>query len=309
MKKTSIGGQALIEGLMMIGPDNSAIAIRKPDGEILVEKKLLPKKFMLQKIPIIRGAIGLFRQMVLGVKALLYSAEFVEIEGDENEEPSKIDKFLDRVFGDKLKDIAIYFSVIISLVFSVGLFILLPNFLADFMHFDEETQLGRIYLNLFEGLIRVALFFTYLALVSQLKDMKRVWEYHGAEHKTIHCYENGEALTVENIKKYSTKHPRCGTSFFFTVMIISILVFAFAGWYHPVINALVRIALIPFVAGIALEIIKFTGRSEIKFFQLLNVPGMAFQFFTTREPDDSQIEVAIAAFKGVQVEDKTADNW
>jgi len=309
IKKTSIGGQALIEGLLMIGPQNAAIAVRKPDGEIVVEKRDLPRKDILSKTPIVRGAVNLFRQMVLGIKALMYSAEFVDIEDEKDAKPSKVDEFINRILGDKFKEAAIYFSVIVSLAFSIGLFILLPNLLAGFLHFNKDTSVGVILYNLFEGLIRIVLFFGYIALVSKMKDIKRVWEYHGAEHKTIHCYEHGEELIVENVRKYTTKHPRCGTSFMFLVMIISILVFSFIGWHSVLINIISRLLLIPLVAGISYEILKFAGRSEWKVMSIINAPGLAFQMFTTREPDDSQIEVAIEAFRNVMVEDKKADEW
>jgi uncharacterized protein YqhQ len=309
MKKTNIGGQALIEGLMMIGPENAAIAIRKPDGEIIVEKRPLPPKTLANKIPIVRGAVALFRQMVLGVKALMYSAEFVELDDEKEAEPSKIDMFLEKLFGDKFKDIVIYFSVILSIFFSVGLFILLPNVLVRLLNFDKNSASGVILYNLFEGIVRVALFFGYLFLANLMKDIKRVWEYHGAEHKTIHCYEHEEELTVGNIKKYSTKHPRCGTSFMFLVMIISVLIFSFTGWHSLLINILMRILLIPVVAGISYEVLKFAGRSELKIMKIVNAPGLLFQFMTTKEPDESQIEVAIEAFNNVRVADKEADKW
>lgn len=295
MKKTTIGGQALLEGLLMIGPKYRATAIRKPDGEILVEKQKMKPKSKLSKIPIIRGAVNLFTQMYIGVKALMYSADFIDLEdGDKPYEPSKFEKFLDRKFGDKVTDIAIYFSVVLSIVFSVGLFILLPNFIAGFMPVENV-----IILNLIEGAIRVGLFIGYLAIVSLLKEMKRVWEYHGAEHKTIHCYEHGDEMTVENVRKYTTKHPRCGTSLFFTIMIISILIFAFTGWHNVFINAAIRILLVPVVAGVSLELIKFAIKRENWLFKIVTSPGLMFQTFTTREPDDSQIEVAIAAFMEV----------
>lgn len=305
MKKTSIGGQALLEGLLMIGPQYRATAIRKPDGEILVEKQLMKPKSKITKIPIIRGAVNLFTQMVIGVKALMYSADFIDLEdGDKQNEPSKFEKFLDRKFGDKVADIAIYFSVVLSILFSVGLFILLPNFIANFMPVKSV-----IILNLIEGAIRIALFIGYLALVSLLKEMKRVWEYHGAEHKTIHCYEHGDEMTVENVRKYTTKHPRCGTSLFFTIMIISILIFAFTGWHNVFINALIRIILVPVVAGVSLEIIKFAVKHENWLFKVVTAPGLMFQAFTTREPDDGQIEVAIAAFMEVLPVENASDEW
>ncbi|HEY5584793.1 MAG TPA: DUF1385 domain-containing protein [Ruminiclostridium sp.] len=310
MKKTTIGGQALLEGLLMIGPQYRATAIRKPDGEILIEKQPLKPKGKLSKIPIIRGAVNLFKQMVIGVKALMYSAEFIDLEdGEKTTEPSKFEKFLERKFGDKLADIAIYFSVILSIFFSVGLFILLPNFIANFIPVNRDSSSGVIILNLIEGAFRVGLFIGYLALVSMLKEMKRVWEYHGAEHKTIHCYEHGDEMTIENVRKYSTKHPRCGTSLFFTIMIISILVFSFTGWHNVFINALIRIVLVPLIAGISLEIIKFAVKKNNWLFKVFSAPGLMFQAFTTREPDDSQIEVAIAAFNEVIPIEDGSDEW
>jgi len=296
-KDFSVGGQALIEGLLMINGLNVAIAIRKPDGEIIVDKKVLPKK--TTNIPIIRGAVALIKQMIIGVKALIFSSEFIEIEEDTEIKPSKFEQFIEKIFGDKVKDVVIYIAVAISLIFSIGFFILLPNFLAGLLNFNKEIASGLFYYNFIEGIVRVILFLSYIILVSKFsKDMKRVWQYHGAEHKTIHCYENKEELTVENIKKYSTRHPRCGTSFLFTIMIISILVFSFTGWHNVLINAGIRIMLIPIVAGISYEIFKFAAKSKFKIISIINIPGLIFQKYTTSEPDDSQIEVAIAALNG-----------
>ncbi len=308
MKKTSIGGQALLEGLLMMGPENIAIAVRKPDGEIVLDKKPLPVKSKWAKIPFIRGCVNLFRQMIVGVKALMYSADFVELEDEADQKPSKFDEFIEKLFKDKGKDAVIYVSVILSLALSVGLFILLPNLLAGFLHFSKNGA-GVVYYNLFEGLIRIAIFVIYIYLATLLNDIKRVWQYHGAEHKSIHCYEHGEELTVENIRKYSTKHPRCGTSFLFLVMIISIIMFSFLGWHNAIINALLRLLLIPLVAGVAYEILKFAGRhTDWPVMKVINAPGMMFQLLTTREPDDSQIEVAIVALENVIVKDES-DKW
>lgn len=308
---TSIGGQALIEGLMMIGPENAAIAVRKPDGEIIIDKRPLPTRSKFSKLPVIRGAVGLFKQMVLGLKALMFSAEFVdlEVEEEEGKEPSKLDKFITKILGDKMQDVLIYVSVVLSLMFSIGLFMVLPNLITWFLPINEDTGMGSIIYNIIEGAIRVFLFFMYISLISNLKDIKRVWQYHGAEHKTIHCYENEEELTVENIKKYTTRHPRCGTSFLFTVMIVSIMVFSLAGQHGLWQNILLRIILLPLVAGLSYEIIKFAGRSESKLVGIINKPGLMFQRFTTREPDDSQIEVAIEAMKNVLVKNKEDDKW
>ncbi len=312
MRKTSIGGEALIEGVMMRGPENIAIAIRKSDGEIIVEKKPIKpmaKRHKFFGLPIVRGAVGIIESMVIGMRSLMYSAEFVDLEEEEQTEPSKFEKFIERLFGDKLFDVIIYASVAFALVFGIVVFMLLPNFIAGFLHFDKDTTAGVISLNLFEGVIRIVLFVSYIALVSNVKDIQRVFQYHGAEHKTIHCYENEQELTVENVKKFTTRHPRCGTAFLFVVMIISILVFSFTGWYGVVLNAIIRLLLMPVVAGLSYEAIKFAGRSELKIMKLVSVPGLALQRFTTREPDGSQIEVAIEALRNVLVEDKNADKW
>lgn len=308
MKKTTIGGQALLEGLLMIGPENIAIAVRKPDGEIVLDKKSLPHKSLLSKVPFIRGSINLFTQMIVGVKALMYSADFIELEDEADQKPSKFDEFIERLFKDKGKDALIYVTVIFSLALSIGLFIILPNLLASFLHFNK-TGAGVVFYNLFEGLIRIILFFAYIYLATLLDDIKRVWQYHGAEHKSIHCYEHGDELTVENIRKYSTKHPRCGTSFLFLVMIVSIIMFSFLGWYRPLVNALLRLLLLPLVAGVAYEILRFAGRhTDWLVMKVISAPGLLFQYFTTREPDDSQIEVAIVAIKNVMV-DNNSDKW
>ncbi len=311
MKKTSIGGQALLEGLLMMGPNDIAIAIRKPDGEIIIDKKPVPPKSLAAKIPVIRGAVNMFRQMVIGVKAIMYSADFIELEeGQEGEKPSKLDAFIEKLFGDKFKDAIVYFSVIIALAFSIGLFILLPNVIAGFFNFNEETRLGLLAYNFIEGLIRIALFFGYIYFASLMKDIKRVWQYHGAEHKTIHCYEKGEELTVENIRKYTTKHPRCGTSFMFLVMVIAIIIFSLLPWLSPVMNVLMRLVLIPLVAGLSYELLKFSGKHvDWPIMKVIIAPGMLFQLLTTKEPDDAQIEVAIAAMNAVLVEDEKADEW
>jgi uncharacterized protein YqhQ len=302
MKKTSIGGQALLEGLLMMGPNNIAIAVRKPDGEIVLDKRPLPAKLPITKVPFIRGCVNLFRQMVVGVKALMYSADFVDVEEDTPKEPSKFDAFVEKLF--KNKDAVIYVSVILSLALSVGLFIVLPNLLTSIFGIK-----GVLLNNLLEGLIRILLFLGYIYLATLLNDIKRVWQYHGAEHKSIHCYEHGEELTVENVRKYSTKHPRCGTSFMFLVMIISILMFSVVGWYGVIANAVIRILMIPVVAGVAYEIQKFAGRhTDWLIMKIINAPGMLFQYLTTKEPDDSMIEVAIVALKNVLVDDDS-DKW
>ena len=308
-KKTSIGGMAILEGIMMIGPEKKAVAVRKPDGEIDLTTEPLGHNKKIRKIPLVRGVYAIFTQMVFGIKALLYAAKFADLdddidEGEEEKEPSKFEKWMDAKFGDKAFDVMIYSSVVVALLFSIGLFILLPNLLASIV------TTGNVVLNnLIEGAIRVLIFLGYIILVSRMKDIRRVWMYHGAEHKTISCYENNEELTVENARKYTTKHKRCGTSFLFIVLIVSVLVFSFTGWNSVWINLLARLLLIPVVAGIAYEIIKYAGRSDGMFSRIASAPGLFFQNFTTKEPDDSMLEVAIEAFKAVIPEEKGSDKW
>jgi len=305
---TTIGGQALIEGVMMKGPKDITIAVRKPDNDIEIKKETvdsISNKYTFLKWPIIRGAVGLVEAMVIGVRSLMFSAEFYEVE-DEGE-PGKIDKLFEKIFKDKAEDVAIYISVAISLVVAVLLFMLAPTFLTNFL---KNIIKNSFLLNLVEGLIRVTMFLIYVVSISKMKDVERVFQYHGAEHKTIHCYENEEELTVENVKKYPILHPRCGTSFLFMVMIISIIVFSFFGWPNPLMRFVIRIAMLPVIAGISYEINRFTGRSNSKIAYFLSYPGLMLQkIATTREPDDSQIEVAIEALKGVLVEDREADLW
>jgi len=297
MRKTSIGGEALIEGIMMRGPRSNASAYRQGDGSIIVEKNdyiPLAKRYKILGIPLIRGVVGIIESLVIGIKALMHSADFIEID---DEEPTKFDLFLEKLFGDKLKDYAIFFALIIALGVGVLLFMLFPNFAASLINLAGVES--KILLNVFEGLIRLATFFTYIVLISKMKDIKRVFEYHGAEHKTIHAYENEEDLTVDNIKKYSTRHPRCGTAFLFLVMAVSIVVFSFAGWHSLIVNILFRLMLIPLVAGISYELLKIAGKSDSSLVKILSYPGVFMQKYTTREPDDQQIEIAIAALNGV----------
>jgi uncharacterized protein YqhQ len=301
IKPKAVGGQAVIEGIMMKGPEDIAIAVRKPDGEIVVSKeKLKASRKVISKIPILRGIYGFVDAMVLGVKALMYSAEFIEDEEEKGKEkkPSKLDEFMEKNI--------IWISVVISVMFSVGLFILLPTVLVGFLKGFTDSNLV---LNGIEGIVRIAIFLGYLLAVSNMKDIKRVFEYHGAEHKTIFCYEYGEELTVENVKKHGRLHPRCGTSFLFIVMIVSILLFSFFTWSSILVRLLTRLLLIPVVAGISFEIIKWAGKSQSKLSCAISAPGMWLQKITTREPDDKQIEVAIEALKNVLVIDPEADNW
>lgn len=309
--KTSIGGQAVIEGVMMRGPEKIATAVRKPDGEIVIDEKPIGKgrKNKILKLPIIRGCINFFDSMIVGIQALMYSAKFFEVDEDGNqieEEKGKFEKWLEEKLGsEKATNAVIYFAVCLSLVFSVLLFIMLPGFVVDL--FGE--MIGQHFRTVVEGIVRICIFIVYIALVSQMNDIKRVFMYHGAEHKSIHCYESGEELTIENVKKHSRLHPRCGTSFLLIVMVISMVVFYFITSENIFIRLLLRLALLPVVAGISYEIIKFAGRHDNWFTAAISAPGKWFQHITTNEPDDSQIEVAIASLKAVMPENKSDDKW
>ncbi len=298
LRACNIGGEALIEGVMMRGNNKMATAIRKTNGEIVVETTdyvPLAKRFWLLKLPIVRGAVGMLESMVVGMKVLMNSAEAVEFE----EEESKLDKFLKKVFGDHFFQAMLYFSVAIALVFGILLFMLLPNWIAGLFSFDKSTTGGSILANLLEGLLRVVIFVTYILLVSKNKEIKRVFEYHGAEHSAIYAYENMEELTPENALSHTTLHPRCGTAYMFVVILTSILLFSFARWNTPLMNIVIRLALLPLVAGVAYEIFKLAAKSSFKPLRAISYPGLMLQKVTTQPPDKSQVEVALAALKAV----------
>ena len=310
---TSIGGQADMEGVMMRGPYKTTVAVRKPDGEIekKVEENGVKTRSKFFRLPIVRGCVNFIDSLVIGMKALMFSAEFIDLE-EEEESESKFDQWLERKFGDKIKDIVIYVAIAISLVMSVGLFMVLPTFLTRLVEaipaIKPVTQ-SHAFTSIFEGVIRMAIFLVYMVLVSQMKDIRRVYEYHGAEHKTIACYEAGEELTVENVKKFPRFHPRCGTSFLLFVMIISIIIFTLLPKTGVILRVLMRLALLPVVAGLSYEVIKWAGRSKSKAVCTLSKPGLWLQKLTTREPDESQIEVAIESMKPCIPENKDEDKW
>jgi uncharacterized protein YqhQ len=304
-RKTSIGGQALIEGVMMRGPKCTAIAVRKPDSTIVVDKNEsagLSKKYKILGLPFIRGSVALIESLVVGVNALTYSAKFYDTE--EEGEPGKFEKFLTKVFGEKLESVVMGFSVLLSVAMAVGLFFILPSLVISLLNKVVDSNVLK---NLIEGIIRIIIFIAYIYLISRMKDIRRVFEYHGAEHKTIYCYENQEELTVENARKYTTLHPRCGTNFLFIVMMVSILVFSFLGWPGIIARIVSRIVFLPVVAGVSYEVLKIVGKSDSGIVHALIYPGLLLQKLTTREPDDSQLEVAIAALKGVLEEGKEAE--
>lgn len=303
---TSIGGSAVMEGVMMRGPKEIATAVRKPDGEIEIDRRAvssLVTKYHVNKIPVIRGVFAFFDSMISSIRALMWSAEFVDIEDDSE---SKFDKWLTEKFGDKVKDIVIYFSLFISVIFSVGLFFVLPHFITSLL---ENIINSNLIKTLIEGIIRISIFLGYVLLASRMEDIKRVFQYHGAEHKTIFCYEAGLELNVENARSMSRLHPRCGTSFLVYVMIISIILFSFVSWGNMWVRLGMKLLLLPVVAGISYEIIRWAGRSKNKVVCVISRPGMWLQNITTREPDDSQLEVAIESMKAVLTENKEDDKW
>ena len=305
--KTMIGGQALIEGILMQGPDKRAIVVRGPEGLVTKVEPVKKRKSILTW-PLIRGVVNFGSSMVNGVKALMYSADFFP---EEEGEPSKFDLWLEKKLGsEKLQQVVVSLSVVLGVLFSVGLFFLLPTFLAGLIPGLKERAVLRC---LLEGVIRIAIFLGYMILISRMKDMRRVFSYHGAEHKTIRCYEAQLPLTVENCRGMTRLHPRCGTSFLFVVVAISILLFALVSAVFPTSNMLVRmlirLALLPFVVSISYECNRFVGRHDNALTRALSAPGMWFQHFTTNEPDDSMLEVAIEALKLVIPDEAGADRW
>ena len=306
-KKTSIGGQALIEGILMQGPQVSAMAVRKPDEEIVIESwptNKDGKKPFYKTIPFIRGAFNFVSMMVNGYKCVMRSAELAEVEIDE--EPSAFEKKLMDIFGDKFSKVVTVFAAILGVFIAVGLFMVLPTIIVGFL---KEFGLSGSAMTAVEAVVKISIFIIYMAMMSKLPDMRRVFEYHGAEHKTIACYEANEELTVENVRKHTRFHPRCGTSFLLIVIVVSILVFSQLGWGSILMRVLQKIILLPLVVGISYEVIKLAGRYDNFLTRVISAPGMWLQHLTTAEPDDSQIEVAIAAMKVCIPENSQEDIW
>ncbi|MBC8062105.1 MAG: DUF1385 domain-containing protein [Clostridiaceae bacterium] len=291
----SVGGQAVIEGVMMRGSKGVATAIRTPDGSIVVDfKDILPltKKYKILGIPIVRGFVSLVDSMIIGVKTLNYSASFFE---DEEDEPTGFDKWFSNTFKDKSTDVLMGISLLVSLVVSVLLFFIFPTFVANL--FKNAFSTHTIFLHIIEGVIRVAIFIAYIFLIGKMKDIQRVFQYHGAEHKTIFCYENDVELTPENAAKFGRLHPRCGTNFMFLVMIVSIILFSLTPWTSLLQRTMYRVILLPVISGITYELIKWMGRSDSLSSRVLSYPGLMLQKITTSEPDLSQLEVAIKSLK------------
>lgn len=314
-KITSIGGSALIEGIMMRGPKRTTVCVRTGENEIHSEDisiNTIPSKCKIFKLPFLRGIAGLIDSMRLSYKSLMLSADKAIEAGEiEEEEPSKFEKWLDEKFGDKLVSILMVIASIFGVAIAVGLFFFLPSLIFDFIAkfvpaFQGEGELAVLCKSVFEGVLKIVLFLLYIVVCSQMNEMKRVFMYHGAEHKTIFCYENDEELTVENVKKKTRFHPRCGTSFMVLMLIVGIVV----GLFVPVapfgiafLRPVIKILLLPVCCGIGYELIKICGKHDNLFTRIIAAPGIWAQRITTKEPDDKMIEVAIEAIKAVIPDD------
>ncbi|NCB92593.1 MAG: DUF1385 domain-containing protein [Clostridia bacterium] len=299
MKSSNIGGQAVMEGIMMRSGDQYSVGVRKPDGEIEIRVepyKSWTKDKKLWKLPIFRGVISFFESLVVGMKCLMYSASFYEDEEEQKKELTKEEQIKADAKKEKEDKWLMYITVAISVLFSVGLFIMLPYFIASFLRKVTQSE-GLIAVA--EACVRMLLFLGYLFLVSKMKDIQRVFMYHGAEHKCINCVEHGLELNVENVMKSSREHKRCGTSFLLFVMIVSIIFFLFIRVSSPWLRIVVRLLLMPVIAGVSYEIIRLAGRSENPVVSLLSKPGLALQKLTTREPEPEMAEVAICAVEAV----------
>lgn len=317
---TSMGGQAVMDGVMMRGTDRMAVAIRVPDGRIHIKTQALGKPGPWMKVPILRGVFAFFSSLVTGMKTLLYSADVLEAYGaldedgastagdgagsrEDSDGPGRFEAWLNKRFGERAAwNMMIYFSVILSIILTVGIFILLPTAVVNFLgRFTENAFL----LNLAEGILRILIFVAYIAAISKMEDIRTTFQYHGAEHKTIHCFENNLELTPDNAQDFYTLHPRCGTSFLMFVMVISLILFSLLGWPNLWMRLLSRIILIPVVAGLSYELLKWAGRSDGALVRILSMPGLMLQKLTTREPSKEQLEVAIASIKAVCVPPET----
>ncbi len=292
---SGIGGQAVLEGIMMKNQDVYSVGVRKPDGEIEVHLSTYEGigNKRLKRLPIVRGVISFVDSLVLGMKCLTFSASFYD---EEETQPSKADQLIDKLFGEKAEKVVMDLTVAFSIVMAVAIFMVLPYFAAALL---RKVIVSDTLLALIEGGIRLLLFIGYILLISRMKDIQRVFQYHGAEHKCINCVEHGLELNVENVRGSSKEHKRCGTSFMLIVMIVSIIFFIFIRVESPILRVVFRIALVPVIASVSYEFIRLAGRSENKLVLALSRPGMWMQGLTTREPDDDMIEVAIAAVEAV----------
>lgn len=312
--RTSIGGQALIEGILMRGPERQSIVIRRPDGGLEVkteELRLIKERYPILGLPLIRGGVTFLDSMYRGVKALMYSADFYPEEESEAE-PSKFERWLEEKLGSEAMGKAVIgLAMVLGVGFSIALFFLLPTLITGLL--QNLIPMNKLGISLVEGVVRIVIFLVYLNLCSRMEDMRRVFSYHGAEHKTIFCYERRLELTVENVREMPRHHPRCGTSFLFVVIIVAILVHAALFSLITPPNLLVRILLqlltLPVIVGISYEFNRYAGGHDNRLTRLLTAPGLWMQNFTTFEPDDSMIEVAIEALRQVLPRTEGQDAW
>lgn len=306
-KYGSVGGQALMEGIMMNGPEGKAMALRLPDGSISVEKKTftsIKDKNKFFGIPMVRGIVNFVEALIFGYKCLMESAEKTGMDVEEEENMSKLDRWISDHFGEKMMKVIGAISMVLGFALAFALFVWMPSFLFDAINKlagERITMLRTI----FEGLLRIIIFVIYMFAVSKMREIKRVYMYHGAEHKSIFCYESGEEMTVENVRKQSRFHPRCGTSFIFVMIILSILVSSVVALAFPSLTQIrpvwicVKLLIMPIVMGLGYEFIRYAGKHDNLFVKILSAPGLWMQRITTAEPDDSMIEVGIAAINAV----------
>ena len=305
--RTSVGGQALMEGVMMRGPKRLCCAVRRPDGGIETDIKELPPKKWYEKVPFVRGVFAMIGSMITGYRCLMYSADIAMQDSEDSEPESKLDKWLDEHLGEKFQNALMVCAALMGGVVAILLFSVTPTSVVGFVsRFMPLGRWGRVVL---EAVLKMAIFLAYLALCSRMKEIHRLFEYHGAEHKTIACYEAGEPLTVENIRKYSRFHPRCGTSFLILTLLVSIAVFSVIPWTGTALRVVYKILFLPLVMGISYELLKLCGRTDNLLTHIIRAPGLWVQRLTVFEPDDSMIECAIQAVTPVLPENPEEGQW
>lgn len=305
--RTSVGGQALMEGVMMRGPKRLCCAVRRPDGGIEIDIKELPPKKWYEKVPFVRGVFAMIGSMITGYRCLMYSADIAMQDSEDSEPESKLDKWLDEHLGEKFQNALMVCAALMGGVVAILLFSVTPTSVVGFVsRFMPLGRWGRVVL---EAVLKMAIFLAYLALCSRMKEIHRLFEYHGAEHKTIACYEAGEPLTVENIRKYSRFHPRCGTSFLILTLLVSIAVFSVIPWTGTALRVVYKLLFLPMVMGISYELLKLCGRTDNLLTHIIRAPGLWVQRLTVFEPDDSMIECAIQAVTPVLPENPEEGQW
>ena len=305
--RTSVGGQALMEGVMMRGPKRLCCAVRRPDGGIETDIKELPPKKWYEKVPFVRGVFAMIGSMITGYRCLMYSADIAMQDSEDSEPESKLDKWLDEHLGEKFQNALMVCAALMGGVVAILLFSVMPTSVVGFVsRFMPLGRWGRVVL---EAVLKMAIFLAYLALCSRMKEIHRLFEYHGAEHKTIACYEAGEPLTVENIRKYSRFHPRCGTSFLILTLLVSIAVFSVIPWTGTALRVVYKLLFLPMVMGISYELLKLCGRTDNLLTHIIRAPGLWVQRLTVFEPDDSLIECAIQAVTPVLPENPEEGQW